>query len=199
MLLPSLLVCVTGMMVGCSVSDEEYVDLRPHADNSMIINSTFEGEWSVNKQVVDTARMVMGDKVRVHLPEDYLLGLLLTNEEASTKAQPDHKPTEITLTEQGYSDNSIYLMFDSPKTEGSDGQLMFCSSSFGAVIGGAPCNVSLLSKENASAVMQQTSGQWTLAIPIDAIRVTDRNTGQQRVVKMPIAFTLYYNTKRRLD
>ena len=36
MLLSSLLVCVTGMMVGCSINEEE-VNLRPRVEDSVII------------------------------------------------------------------------------------------------------------------------------------------------------------------
>ena len=187
---------------GCSKGDENaYADANPqHTNNLNVGKSIYEGEWSVNKQVVDTARMVVSGSVSVRLPESYLLGLLQTDglNSGLDKAEPTNKPTKIRLTEQGYSDKSVYMAFDVYKTDSYSFQQLYCSCSFEAVINGTTCTISLLSKEYASAVFQQDAVQWTLAVPVNVLSITDRGTGEYWEVTLPVSITLYYNTKTRI-
>lgn len=201
--LPTMLVCVMSITVGCSVGDEDaFPDIMEADKGEMISNSIYEGEWSVNKQVVDTARMVVSGSVSVRLPESYLLGLLQTDglNSGLDKAAPEptNKPTKIRLTEQGYSDKSVYMAFDVYKTDSYSFQQLYCSCSFEAVINGSTCTISLLSKEYASAVFQQDAGQWTLAVPVIVLSITDRGSGEHWEVTLPVSITLYYNTKTRI-
>ena len=196
MLLPSLLVCMISMMVGCHVSDEEYVDLRPPIADSEIFY-IYDGEWSVNKQVVDTARLVLsGDgTIRIRLPESYLLGLF-SHENAPFV--PANRPTTINIYQQGYSEQSQYMSFNSNALKDKNEKICYSTSSFLATIGGEACIIGILSYENATAVIQNATGQWTLGIPIDAFLVTSQQTGQSTEYRLPIPVMLYYNTKKRI-
>ena len=102
MLLPSLLVCMISMMAGCSVNDEEYVDLRPRIADSEVFY-IYDGEWSVNRQVVDTARMEVraNGKIEVRLPEHYLLSLCFPDK-TDMAIETSNSASLIEVHEQGY-------------------------------------------------------------------------------------------------
>lgn len=196
MLLPSLLVCMISMMAGCHVNDEEYVSLNPRLDDSEIIYF-YDGEWSVDRQVVDTARMELREngKIEVRLPESYLLGLI-SHENAP--AVPANRPTTINIYQQGYSEQSQYMSFNSNAQKDMNEKICYSTSSFLATIGGEACIIGILSYENATAVIQNATGQWTLGIPIDVFMVTSLQTGQSTEYRLPSPVMLYYNTKQRI-
>ena len=201
MLLPSLLVCVISMMAGCSVNDEEYVDLRPRISDDIVYNSIYEGEWSVNRQVVDTARMVVRDngKIEVRLPERYLIGLCFTDN-TDMAIETSNLASLIEVHEQGYSETSQYMSVGSQTTQTNEAETFFVNCTFMATIDRKPFYISLLSKENATAVIQNTTGQWTLGIPIDCFFITNLvlSTHESKFVELPHTITIYYNTKRRI-
>ena len=198
MLLPSLLVCVISMMAGCSVNDEEYVDLRPRVDDFMYVNGIFEGEWSVNKQVVDTARMVISEngEIEVRLPEDYLLGLCFPYGNENNKSS--NMTNLIEVYPLGYSEQSQYMAMNSNTQKDKDAKVYFNTCSFQATIGDELCSIDLLSYENATAVLQNATGQWTLGIPIDAFLIKNQQTGRGTKRELSIPVTLYYNTTKRI-
>ena len=204
--LPSLLVCLTGMMTGCSVKEEDaYIDLRHPMNDAMIISSIFDGEWTVNKLVVDTARLVVraNGVMEVRLPERYLLGLCFSQVagEDTTTIEPGNTPTLMDVYQQGYSETSIYMSFSPERLESGDAQRHYVNSHFIAAIDGKPYSIGLLSDEIATAVMQRTTGQWTIGIPINAFSVTNLalSTYEPEAVKqLPQPVTIYYNTTRRI-
>lgn len=201
MLLPSLLVCVISMMAGCSVNDEEYVDLRPRISDDIVYNSIYEGEWSVNRQVVDTARMVVKEsgEIQVRLPERYLLSLCFTDN-TDMAIETSNLASLIEVHEQGYSETSQYMSVGSQTTQTNEAETFFVNCTFMATIDRKPFYISLLSKENATAVIQNTTGQWTLGIPIDCFFITNLvlSTHESKFVELPHTITIYYNTKRRI-
>lgn len=200
-LLPSLLVCVVSMLAGCSINEEEYVDLRPRVDDSVIIHGIYEGEWSVNRQVVDTARMVVraNGEIEVRLPESYLLGLCIP-EDTDEVIEPTNMTTSIEVYQQGYSETSQYMSVGSQTTQTIEAETFFVNCTFRATIDRKPFYISLLSKESATAVIQNTTGQWTLGIPIDCFFITNLvlSTHESKFVELPHTITIYYNTKRRI-
>ena len=202
MLLPSLLVCVISMMAGCSVNDEEYVDLRPRISDDIVYNSIYEGEWSVNRQVVDTARMVVKEsgEIQVRLPERYLIGLCFTDN-TDMAIETSNLASLIEVHEQGYSETSQYMSIGSEKAQTNEAESFFVNCSFIATIDRTPYLIQLLSKEFATAVMQNTSGQWTLSIPIDSFILTNAllSAYKPEVVELPQTITIYYNTKTRIE
>ncbi|MBO7140411.1 MAG: hypothetical protein J6W19_07585 [Prevotella sp.] len=201
MLLPSLLVCMISMMAGCSVNDEEYVDLRPRIADSEVFY-IYEGEWSVNKQVVDTARMEVraNGKIEVRLPEHYLLSLCFPDE-TDMAIETSNSASLIEVHEQGYSETSQYMSIGSDMTQTNEAETFFINSSFMAAIDRTPYSIQLLSREYATAVIQNTTGQWTLSIPIDGFALTNLylSTDESETVELPQTVTIYYNTKRRIE
>ena len=201
--LPAMLACVISMTVGCSVGDEDaFADIRSSSTEYQVIDGLFKGEWTVNKQVVDTARLVVNaDMVmRVRLPESYLLGLCFPEGVDMSHAPLvlSNTPSTIAIYPQGYSDQAQYNDFDSTPIQSENAKTNFRTCSFQATIGGEPYNIGLLSNENATAVMQKATGQWTLGIPVNAFLVTNLATGQTEEHRLSIPVTLYYNTTERI-
>ena len=202
MLLPSLLVCMISMMAGCSVNDEEYVDLRPRIADSEVFY-IYDGEWSVNKQVVDTARMELNanGEIQLRLPESYLLGLCFP-EPTNEVVKPSNVPSLVKVYQQGFSETSQYMSLDYEMTQNDNAERIFVSCSFLASVGRTPYSIRLLSKELATAIIQNATGQWTLSIPIDGFVLTNlylSSTDKSETVELPHTVTIYYNTKRRIE
>jgi hypothetical protein len=198
-----LLIGIMIAMAGCSVGDTDgSADYNTEASSSNAAGwGVYEGEWTVNKQVVDTARLVVAATMRVRLPEQYLLGLCFPGSMDKTSpidVKPGNTTAKIGFMEQGYSEQSLYMAFTATTTQTADAQLLYNTCSFEAVVNGVPCRIGLLSKENGSAVLRNMSGQWTLAIPVSAFLVTDLTTGQSDTRELAGTTTIYYNTKQRI-
>lgn len=201
------------LVTGCSVGDDAYyTELRGMNEGNdyeaFMAEGTYEGEWTVNKQVVDTARLVVNkDMMLVRLPESYLLTYFYAfNLPVDSSGKPDHEkmsemtyvpqntPIKILVSEQGYSEVSQYMTFKSATYSQSN----YSVCSFDAIICGEHCRISLLSKENATAVLQNATGQWTLGIPIDAFLVMNLDTDEQTIKELSNRVTIYYITRRRI-
>ena len=201
----ALLVAVVTTMVGCSTDgdDDAYIAFNdPNADALVYGKGIYEGEWSVNRQVVDTARMVVKEsgEIQVRLPERYLLSLCFTDNTDITVIT-SNLASLIEVHEQGYSETSQYMSIGSEKAQTNEAESFFVNCSFIATIDRTPYLIQLLSKEFATAVMQNTSGQWTLSIPIDSFILTNAllSAYKPEVVELPQTITIYYNTKRRVE
>ncbi len=196
-----LLTVFMPLAVACSAGDDADDSYLSEADmNSITSSGIYEGEWTVNRQVVDTARLVVAESLRVRLPERYLLGLCFpgSKDKGEAAVEPLNVPTTIQVHAQGYSDQSQYMSFVSATTQATGTQFVFNTCSFDATVNGMPCRISLQSKENASAILQYGTTQWTLAIPVNSIVITNQATGQTTRQELDVAVTLYYNTKKRI-
>jgi len=162
----------------------------------------YEGEWTVNKQVVDTARLKVTNVFKVRLPEAYL-GFLCFEEEYYSSVNPSiieyrKQPVTLSYIDQGYTTNAIFSSFSS--TEKSyNGTMLFTNVSFTVAINGVDHQVDLLSEEPGSAVFRNDNGLWTIGITINNFLVTNTQTHevQMRAPHAPIA--LYYNAKKRIQ
>lgn len=86
-------------------------------------------------------------------------------------------------------------------TQTNEAETFFINSSFMAAIDRTPYSIQLLSREYATAVIQNTTGQWTLSIPIDGFLLTNLflSSRETELVELPQTVTIYYNTKRRIE
>ena len=187
-------IVLVATLTCCSVEDEGLAFNDKSVSDSMT-ESAYDGEWTVDRQVVDTARLVVGTAMRIRLPEHYLIGLCFDN---PAEAMPAGTATIIQTLEQGYSELSSYNSFASETMNDTNDRMYFRTCSFGATIKGESLLVSLVSTENATAVWQKDTDQWTLAIPINAFIVKNLTTGQQTEKTLSAAFILYYHTKKRI-
>lgn len=206
-----LLFSLLGLLAACSVEDAEdnfyYLD-----DNNAVHQALYDGEWTVNKQVVDTARLEVNEVLKVRLPENYLANLCFSvvseknmfsdgtgvltavGESVSTlKGQP----AVIYFRDQGYSSTASFA--DIGLTESNyNGEVVFNNASFTIAIGGVDYRVGLLSNDPGTAVYRNDTGLWTIAIPISAFLVTNLNTREESELQLPSAVTIYYNAKKRI-
>lgn len=200
--LSAFLAGIISLTTACSVAgDSDDLGSMALEANDMPDNGIYEGEWTVNKQVVDTAQLVVAGTMRVRLPERYLLGLCFPDGKdkgASVNIEPRNAPATIQVYAQGYSEQSQYMTFASATTQAEGYQLLFNTCSFDATINGVLCHFSLLSRENASAILQYGTEQWTLAIPVNTVAIMNSATGQTTRQELSATVTLYYNTKKRI-
>ena len=198
---------VLGMLSGCfltacSVEDADSYD----AHNGYIsadypYGTVYDGEWTINKQVVDTARLEVTTVLNVRLPEFYL-GLSCFEDDYISSVPPtmiDYKgqPAVIRFKDQGYTENASFSSISS--TEKSfEGTVLFSNASFLVAINGVDYRVDLLSDEPGNAVYRNDNGQWTIGFTVSSFIVTNLNTNeeQMRTPHKPIA--LYYSTKNRI-
>ena len=203
-------ILATGMLMlsACTVEDEEKSDVRSNIQATEAIGVSYNGEWTVDKQVVDTARLKMTDVLTVRLPEAYLVSLCfsgLTEEYGTDKAtlstgtaiEPMGLPTMITVKDQGYTNDAVFSDFTNT-AEKHDSTTLYRSAYFVVNVNGDKYLVELLSTENGNAVYRVDTMGWTIAIPIDRFRITNVKTLEERVKRLDNPITLYYNTKERI-
>lgn len=213
--LRALAAAIIPLTVACRVGDADVYDAAPSFDNVVSTTGIYEGEWTVNKQVVDTARLVVTDNViQIRLPEKYLVStyFLPVSDEKGDKEGHDGAdgpigsgvsydlhgtPMTAQVSAQGYSEQSQYMSFTSGTMQ--DGGLLtrFNTCSFEITLNGLPYRIGLLSREYATAVLQNATGQWTLGIPIDGFLIKNLTTGETKVQEISSTI-IYYNTKRKI-
>jgi len=188
----ALLVTVALTLTACSIDgkDDVYMDVAPQNEARGII---YDGEWTVDRQLVDMAQMeVSYSLLTLKLPEAYLAGLCFG--EASDPMACAGQPIRIPFAEQGYSDNAAFYSF-TMGTMNYLGETMSCTGYFSVKIGNVDYDVDLFSNENGSVVHRIDTGHWTVAVPITHFLVMNQITQEQKVHKLSSAVTLYYNTK----
>jgi len=203
-------ILATGMLMlsACSEGDEEKSDVRSNIQATEAIGVSYNGEWTVDKQVVDTARLKMTDVLTVRLPEAYLVSLCfsgLTEEYGTDKAtlstgtaiEPMGQPIKIVVKDQGYTNDAVFSDFMNT-AEKYDSTTLYRSAYFVVNVNGDNYVVELLSTENGNAVYRADTMGWTIAIPIDRFRITNVKTLEERVKRLANPITLYYNTKERI-
>ena len=203
-------ILATGMLMlsACTVEDEEKSDVRSNIQATEAIGVSYNGEWTVDKQVVDTARLKMTDVLTVRLPEAYLVSLCfsgLTEEYGTDKAtlstgtaiEPMGQPIKIVVRDQGYTNDAVFSDFTNT-AEKYDSTTLYRSAYFVVNVNGDKYLVELLSTENGNAVYRADTMGWTIAIPIDRFRITNVMTLEERVQRLAQPITLYYNTKERI-
>ena len=197
-----LVVTMTLLTVSCSQEEDQIKDLQAQIDKTKKY-MIYDGEWTINKQVVDTARLevINGQVLRVRLPEVYLEISCFEKEHVSS-AKPfsiAHKglPAIINLQNQGYSEKAEFNSITAAEIS-DQGTTFFSNLSFYVTIDDVDHQVDLLSDEPGNAIYRNDNGQWTIGFTVNAFRVTNQNTleMQMRTPLKPI--TLYYNTKERI-
>ena len=190
------------LLAACSVDDAEssvgmnnnFFDAEQYA--------VFDGEWTMNKQVVDTARLEVTNVLKVRLPEKYLC-LFSFEDYYTSSADPrwsiEYKglPTVIPFKDQGYTDNATFNSFAVPeKNYGMN--LFFKQASFYATINGVDYRVDLLSDEPGNAIYRNDSGLWTIGFTVNSFLVTNLETQEEQVRTRNTPIVLYYNAKNRI-
>ena len=192
------------MLSACKDADSGvYDDVRSPISEaeSYSKSESFTGVWTVDKQVVDTARLEVTEVLRVRLPEAYLTSLCFNSGTDKASAPDAIEPmgiaAKIEIRNQGYTNEAIFSDFTA-SAEKHDSTTLYRSAYFVVNINGDNYVVELLSTENGSAVYREDTMGWTIAIPIDRFRITNVKTLEERVKRLDNPITLYYNTKERI-
>ena len=199
-------IMAAGMLILTACSTDEADAGAQYMDNVPHENAVYDGEWTIDKQVIDTARLeVLPTGLRLRLPESYLTVLCFDKEALSSAwpfqyecmAQPMAQPVVIPFRDQGYTNNAKYATMTT--TEKSfDGMTIYSPASFSITVNSASYRVALLSNEPANAVYRNDNGLWTIGIPIERFLVTNTATNEEQVRTPHNPFTLYYNAKERI-
>jgi hypothetical protein len=172
--------------------------------------ASYNGEWTVNQQVVDTARLDVTDVLSVRLPETFLTHLCFSQSGAenalsyyseidgvkASEIKPLGLPTAIEIKDQGYTDEAVFSYF-SAKALVNDGMTVYRSAYFLVTINGTKYHVELLSSDKGSAIRMSDTMGWTIAITVNGFCVTNTMNYEEKYISInPI--TLYYNTTERI-
>lgn len=198
-----LLFSLLALLTACSVEDDDSNAEYMYGNDSVVPQALYDGEWTVNKQVVDTARLEVNGVLKVRLPEDYLTRLCfaelssVTSEKAETMTVLKGQPAVIHFTDQGYTTTTSFANIGVAESS-LNGVVMFSHASFTVALNGVDYRMELLSKEPGTAVYRNDTGLWTIAIPVGAFLVTNLNTQEESEHQLPSAVTIYYNAKKRI-
>ncbi|MBO4464942.1 MAG: hypothetical protein J5797_12220 [Prevotella sp.] len=197
---------VLGMLSGClltacSVDDADSYD----AHNGYIsadypFGAVYDGEWTVDKVVMDTARLEVTNVLKLRLPEQYLGISCFERESASSLVHTFEyygQPSVIRFKDQGYTDYASFNSLSSTE-KNYDGTLLFTQASFVVAVDGVDHRVDVLSNEPGNAVYRNDNGQWTIGFTVTAYNVTNLETHEEQVRAPHKPIPLYYSTKNRI-
>ena len=158
----------------------------------------YDGEWTVNKQVVDTARIELDDKMTLRLPEDFLIRLCFPDKSGEATPQPKGQTMEIFFSRQGYSSQTELYYFIPCYVDNNEDEFHYSSGYFYVTIDGTNYRIDLLCSETGNMIFRRDTLQWTVGISFKKILVTNMSTNWK--VKYPLidTVTIYYNTKQRI-
>jgi hypothetical protein len=184
------------MLTACSGDDNEAYMSFADTNNAMP-TAIYEGEWTVNKQVVDTARMKVSNVLTLRLPEAYLATLCFPN--TATGVKPKGIPVELQIPQSpiGYTEKAEFVYLLSDMNSYGDERL-YCHASFFATVGDADYRIDLVSSEICNAVISKDTGLWTLCIPINGFLITDMATREERICQLPATVTIYHHSTKRI-
>ena len=157
----------------------------------------YDGEWTVNKQVVDTARLEVFYELKLRLPEDYLTRLCFPDKSGAEKPQPKGTPMVVELLTSGYTQQmELYTFLTMMK--GSGGKALYGSGYYYVTIDGTDYRIDLLCSESSSSIFRQDTQLWTIAIPVRSFLIANTVTGEEREQPLASPVTIYYNAKQRI-
>lgn len=188
------------MLTACTVNDAEGVkDLGSYLDVQYY--DVYEGEWTINKELVDTARLEVTDVLKIRLPEAYL-GASCFEKEYVSSMKPFHivykgQPVVIPFKDQGYTNNATFNSISSAE-KSYNGTTLYHHASFTVTIDGVNHRVELLSEEPGSAIYRNDSGLWTIGFTVNKFCVKNMETYEEEVRTPNKPIVLYYNATKRI-
>ena len=184
------------LTVACSNDSDKMVDIK-YLEERWGAEGIYDGEWTVNKQVVDTARMEVFDKLKLRLPEEYLTRLCFPDKSGADSPQSKGVPMVVQLQTQGYSEQMELYTFLTMMKDGG-GKALYGSGYFYVTIADTAYRIDLLCSESSSSIFRLDTGLWTIAIPIRGFLIVNTMTNEEREQPLPQPVTIYYNAKQRI-
>lgn len=193
---------VACMLTACSEgNDESMADMQMNNAKADVQSAVFEGEWTIDKEVVDTARLEVSSVLKLRLPEEYLMWSCFEKEMLSS-IWPGHfelkgLPVMLMLRSQGYTSETNFSSIVT-SAEDDNGMMLNYPVCFFVDIDGISHRVDVLSDEQATAVYRNGNGMWTLGIPVSSYHIVNLETLEEGQRTPHLPFTLYYNTTKRI-
>ena len=176
-------------------------------------SNVYTGEWVVDKQVVDTARLRKEkDQFMFVYPEKFLAQRAFQDNAANLVCRPVQQVLYFVLA--GNSEHSTYANieghyngFYNIEVSGPGGfpvapkpWMLPESGSYSFLVAqdGLQYRIDILGKENGTAIFDMNTMFWSLAIPIDKIVLTNMQTGEQKTEELTSTMMLVFNPKKEI-
>lgn len=212
-------VIAAGMLLltACSEkNDDDRKDLQTEIDQSSNgYTEVYEGKWTVDKHVIDTARLevVTVNKQTLYslrFPENYLLSLCFPDIYEKTQLEillcnddeivPLNHTNQLSALVNGYNDSGTYLNFgwntlyrdEIPK------EMTFDLGTFDATVYGVHHSIKLLAKESGTIIYRNDTKLYTISIPIECLLDYDYGKNELNCHNLPAPITIYFNTTKRI-
>ena len=195
-------------MAACANDSDMLCYEPPRFDAYSDAAGIYDGEWTVNKQVVDTARLEVSDELKLRLPEDYLTRLCFPdNSGADSNAtlgsdqespQPKGIPMVFKLLAQGYSEQMELYNFSYAMFNLNDGEQVYSIGYYYVTIAGVDYRIDLRGNDYGNAIFRLDTSLWTAGLSIKSFMVSEINKNVWREQSLSQPVTIYYNAKTRI-
>ena len=207
----TLAILITAVLTACTTDDAEgFSEMEMAYPN--FPTTLYDGEWTVDHQKIDTARLEVSNVLKVRLPEQYLTRCYL-REHYDLFSEPwyyavdgvsdfspfryTHQPTSVSYQVQGYSESTkLYLAQTSTYT--AAGKTFYVAGGYQFELNHIHYSVNIISDTAPTIIHRLDTGLWTIAITIRDFHITNLNTGLQIILPQQSPLTIYYNATRRL-
>lgn len=195
-----LLALLALMLTGCSHYHDEIMSLSYEDARYESKIKYYNGEWSVDQQVIDTTRMEYIEynekELIIELPEKYLLDLFMQGSDCHVKIH--EVQIDYFLKRRGYSEDAVFFDLMMYYGFGDIGEGNYLNGRFYAEVDGKDDIFGIISSTLGNVVYRPKNEQYTIAVPVSSIiRLGD---GYERTeVKLPQPITLYYNTTKKIE
>lgn len=187
---------MTLLTVSCSQEEDQIRDLQAQIDKTKKF-MIYDGEWTVDKQVADTARLSIRNDlaaVMLEFPVIYLSNLFFQNEDSLIVTQWYLYP--LNLTEQAFSEIGNYHVIIPADRFGESEYII---GGFQVTKNRITKEVMLITNEMGNGIYRLDTGLWTISFTISSYYITNGATGESSLNPLPEPITLYYNAKKRIE
>ena len=191
-----LVMAMTLLTVSCSQEEDQIKDLQAQIDKTKKF-MIYDGEWTVDKQVADTARLSIRNDlaaVMLEFPVIYLSNLFFQNEDSLIVTQWYLYP--LNLTEQAFSEiGNYHIIIPADRF----GESEYIIGGFQVTKNHITKEVMLITNEMGNGIYRLDTGLWTISFTISSYYITNGATGESSLNPLPEPITLYYNAKKRIE
>ena len=186
-------------LTACDREEEKIKNLSAYvsteAPNYTLYN--YDGEWTVDKQVADTARLSIRNDlaaVMLEFPVIYLSNLFFQNEDSLIVTQWYLYP--LNLTEQAFSEiGNYHIIIPADRF----GESEYIIGGFQVTKNRITKEVMLITNEMGNGIYRLDTGLWTISFTISSYYISNGATGESSLNPLPEPITLYYNAKKRIE
>ena len=191
-----LVMAMTLLTVSCSQEEDQIRDLQAQIDKTKKF-MIYDGEWTVDKQVADTARLSIRNDlaaVMLEFPVIYLSNLFFQNEDSLIVTQWYLYP--LNLTEQAFSEiGNYHIIIPADRF----GESEYIIGGFQVTKNHITKEVMLITNEMGNGIYRLDTGLWTISFTISSYYISNGATGESSLNPLPEPITLYYNAKKRIE